>query len=231
MVVMYLMTCLPPTPKIELDDDKDTRKSKWRTYGAGAVPSFECLAIIKEQFACSTDAVGVVMKWLIEPLQHVGQERSESETIVLDLALNLIRNLLQLHPAVDSEIVLPATLRVKLHTAHDMLLQKFADEHVLEMLVLIAQNVEEDENRNWNMLLLDIIALVFVKEDPAEVLASMDVISGQWLLSERHKELQSRVAKASVEQAKRTVIGKRYVRACLYVCINVSHRKMLCWEL
>jgi hypothetical protein len=219
MVVMYLMTCLPPAPKIELDDDKDTKKSKWRTYGAGAVPSFECLATIKEQFANSRDAVTVVMKWLIEPLQHVGHERSESETIVLDLALNLIRNLLQLHPSVDSEITLPATLRVKLHTAHDMLLQKFADENVLEMLVLLAQNVEEDENRNWNMLLLDIIALVFVKEDPVEVLASMDVVSGKWLMSERHKELQSKVARASVEQAKRTVIGKRFVISCIFFCL------------
>jgi hypothetical protein len=229
MVVMYLMTCLPPTPKIELDDDKDVKKSKWRTYGAGAVPSFECLANIKEQFARSTDAVTVVMKWLIEPLQHVGHERSESETIVLDLALNLIRNLLQLHPAVESEIVLPATLRVKLHTAQDMLLQKFADENVLEMLVLLAQNVEEDENRNWNMLLLDIMGLVFVKEDPAEVLASMDVVSGRWLMSERHKELQSKVARASVQQAKRTVIGKRFVFLSVFFC-SVTWVSHLCWK-
>ena len=42
------------------------------------------------------------------------------------------------------------------------LLLKFAEENVLEMLVLLAQSVEEEENRNWNLLLLDIFTLIFV---------------------------------------------------------------------
>ena len=37
-----------------------------------------------------------------------------------------------------------------------------AEENVLEMLILLAQQIEEEENRNWNLLLLDIFALIFV---------------------------------------------------------------------
>ena len=135
MVVLYLMTQLPPTPKIHLDDDRDTIANKRLAYGAAVIPSFENLVEIKLQFARSDKALAVVMHWLIEPLQHVGSDRSEAENILLDLALNLIHNLLQRRPPVEHDLGLQANLRSRLLTAHDELVFKFAEENVLEMLV------------------------------------------------------------------------------------------------
>jgi len=76
-----------------------------------------------------------------------------------------------------------------------VLIIKFAEENVLEMLVLLSQSVEEEENRNWNLLLLDIFSLMFVREDPAEVIGSADAIKGNWHKSERRKELLANAPK------------------------------------
>ena len=59
MVVMYLMTQLPPVPKIELDDDKIVLEKKRRIFGAALVPSFEGLVLIKEQLASSKNVLTV----------------------------------------------------------------------------------------------------------------------------------------------------------------------------
>lgn len=84
-------------------------------------------------------------------------------------------------------MALPSNLKARLKNAQDVLLLKFAEENVLEMLVLLAQCVEEEENRNWNLLLLDIFSLIFVKEEPTEVIGSADVMNGAWKTSERRK--------------------------------------------
>jgi hypothetical protein len=141
MVVLYLMTQLPPPPTIHLDDDRDTIANKRRTYGAAVIPSFENLVEIKLQFARSDRALTVVMHWLIEPLQHIGSERSEPENILLDLALNLIHNLLQRRPPVEHDLGLHSELRNRLLNAQDELILKFSQENVLEMLVKIMSAV------------------------------------------------------------------------------------------
>ena len=62
MVVMYLMTALPPAPKIELDDEKVKVESKRRIYGSALVQSFEGLVLFKEQLASSKNAL-TVRQW------------------------------------------------------------------------------------------------------------------------------------------------------------------------
>jgi hypothetical protein len=89
MVVLYLMTQLPPPPTIHLDDDRDTIAHKRRTYGAAVLPSLENLVEIKLQFASSDRALAVVMNWLVEPLQHVGTERSEPAPPPLSISIYL----------------------------------------------------------------------------------------------------------------------------------------------
>lgn len=42
------------------------------------------------------------MKWLMEPLLNES-ERTEPETVILDLALNMIRNLLQVDSSLDKD--------------------------------------------------------------------------------------------------------------------------------
>jgi hypothetical protein len=62
--------------------------------------------------------------------------------VILDLALNMIRNLLQVDAPRDARgerVPLPARLKARLHTAQDTLLLKFAEENVLELLILLAQ--------------------------------------------------------------------------------------------
>lgn len=59
MVVMFLMTQMPPTPKIELDDTKEKKEKKKKIYGAALVPSFEALVLFKEQIASSKNVLSV----------------------------------------------------------------------------------------------------------------------------------------------------------------------------
>ena len=84
MVVMYLMTSLPPLPIVHLDDEKDVRAQKHKVslpeelpraerlkvYGAALVPAFEALVIFKEQFANSQDVLTVPapLRCLLSPL-------------------------------------------------------------------------------------------------------------------------------------------------------------------
>jgi len=62
MVVMFLMTQLPPAPKIELDDEKKQKDRKQKTYGAALLPSFEGLVLFKEQLASSKNVLTVCVK-------------------------------------------------------------------------------------------------------------------------------------------------------------------------
>lgn len=68
MVVMYLMTQLPPLPKIELDDDKIVLEKKRRIFGAALVPSFEGLVLIKEQLASSKNVLTVFRLSVCDPV-------------------------------------------------------------------------------------------------------------------------------------------------------------------
>ena len=201
LLLLFLASQIPKTPTIQLDDDKATKQEKWKIYGAGAVPFFENLAIIKEQFASSEKVLSIIMRWMIEPLES-GKDRTEEEIIVLDLVIQLIKNLLQMDPHPDSGIVLPASLRARLLAGQDALLIKFSESHVMEMLMLLAQNVEEDENRNWNLLLLEIFNLIFVKEDPNDLMKAYKVESGEWKESERRKELESKLTRVTVAERK-----------------------------
>lgn len=58
-MVLYLMTQLPPLPKIELDDEKEKREKKKQIYGSALVPSIEALCQFKEQLAGSKDVLTV----------------------------------------------------------------------------------------------------------------------------------------------------------------------------
>lgn len=42
-----------------------------------------------------------------------------------------------------------------------------AEVGVLEMVIILAQRIEDEENRTWNLLLLDIFSLIFVSPRPA----------------------------------------------------------------
>ena len=72
MVVMYLMTMLPPAPKIELDDDKLRVENKRRVYGHALVPSFEGLVLFKEQLASSKHALTVRRSCVVPPPARSG---------------------------------------------------------------------------------------------------------------------------------------------------------------
>ena len=60
--MMFLMTQLPPAPKIELDDEKKQKDRKQKTYGAALLPSFEGLVLFKEQLASSKNVLTVCVK-------------------------------------------------------------------------------------------------------------------------------------------------------------------------
>jgi len=214
MVVMYLMTQMPPVPRMELDDGKEKKDGKRKIYWAALVPSFEALVLFKEQIASSKNVLSIIMTWLMEPLINEN-ERTDAETVILDLALNMIRNLLQVDAPLDKDgqrVQLPGNLKARLRNAQDTLLLKFAEENVMEMLVLLAQSVEEEENRNWNLLLLDIFGLMFVCEEPSEVIGSMEVLNGSWKTSERRKELLAVVPKAQSVQQRRAKCAIRNSR-------------------
>jgi hypothetical protein len=59
LVVMYLMTQLPPIPTILNDDEKGQIENKMKSYGAALVPALEGLCLYKEQIATSKHVLTV----------------------------------------------------------------------------------------------------------------------------------------------------------------------------
>ncbi len=115
-----------------------------RTF-AGVRDHLEKLQHCKELFVTSGDLLAVLMGFLAEPLAR--DERTKEDISTIDAMLNLFHNLL--HIRCDTNAMLD-----------DMLLKLFFRVHVMDALVVVAQSVDSDANRQWALLLTNTFHLL-----------------------------------------------------------------------
>eukprot|EP00937_MAST-01D_sp_MAST-1D-sp2_P000746 g746.t1 len=151
----------------------------------------------------------LLMQMLEEPLSHEGSKRTERDNLWIELVLTLVRNLLSVpnaRPRSQGEV--DASDRYAFLQEEFLLV--LSQEYVLEVVWYLAEAIESSENREWNMLLLEIIDLVFRGRDPVllaklnvhETLKSSDK-PGNDLLAELKAERQRRSARGGARAASR----------------------------
>ena len=118
----------------------------------------------KEAFL-SQDVLGIFVSMLEEPLSHDGFDRTEDDNMLIELLLTLFRNLLHVPNAEYSNTSSGEHLT---HLQEDfiILLHK---ELVLETVLLLAQLIENEANREWNLLLLELFYLLFRGQSPLSI--------------------------------------------------------------
>ena len=95
--------------------------------------------------------------WRMRPLTRAcvwRRARTDVDNTLIELALHLFRNLLQRPPREFSSGLGVEAMDTM---AWDTLVVRLHEEQVLETLLLLAQQIDDSSNRDWNLLLLDIL--------------------------------------------------------------------------
>jgi hypothetical protein len=107
-----------------------------------------------------------------EPVAKEGSERSEDDNVFIELVLTLVRNLLQISDPPEDKNV-SNSHRVHMH---ERLLVLLYESHILELLIVIVQQLGENCGmKTWNVLILELVYLVFRKEKPGLLLDAEEV--------------------------------------------------------
>lgn len=113
----------------------------------------------------------VFVSLLAEPISKTGSGRSDADHLTIELVLHLFRNLLNAEPLIkNSADVSQASLQL-----HQELVCLFETELVLEILLVIAQDMESRENQNYNLLMMELLNLLLKSQDPTAVARSTRV--------------------------------------------------------
>ncbi|RHY13558.1 hypothetical protein DYB37_004479 [Aphanomyces astaci] len=111
--------------------------------------------------------IQVLMAILVEPLSREGSSRTSQDYLNMELVLTLFRNLLAI-PNADSRVLTSATNY--LSRLQEDLICILHDENVFDMLLLFA---EAAENREWNLLVMEMLDLVVQTTTPKQLVASI----------------------------------------------------------
>uniref|UniRef100_M4BWM0 Timeless N-terminal domain-containing protein n=1 Tax=Hyaloperonospora arabidopsidis (strain Emoy2) TaxID=559515 RepID=M4BWM0_HYAAE len=112
--------------------------------------------------------VPILMTILVHPLSRKGAARTSSDFLNMEIVLMLLRNLLAI-PDEDPRYVTSTTA----HFSHlqEELIRTLYDESVYEMLLLFAQDIDSAENREWNLLIMEMLDLTLDCSQPHFVAA------------------------------------------------------------
>jgi hypothetical protein len=111
----------------------------------GVQEHLEKLQACKELFVTSGSLFTVLMGFMAEPLAR--EDRTKEDISTIDAMLNLIHNLLHIRCPTNT-------------TLDDALLRVFFRENVMDVIVVVAQSVDTEANRQWAMLLTNIVHLL-----------------------------------------------------------------------
>ncbi|RHY32350.1 hypothetical protein DYB32_002686 [Aphanomyces invadans] len=114
--------------------------------------------------------IQVLMAILVEPLSREGSSRTSQDYLNMELVLTLFRNLLAI-PNEDTRLVTSATNH--LARLQEDLICILHDENVFDMLLLFAEDIEAAENREWNLLVMEMLDLVLQTTSPKQLVASI----------------------------------------------------------
>ena len=98
-------------------------------------------------------ALRIIVSLLMEPLARTGSARTESDHMTIELVLHLIRNLLSAG-CVSYNKQEDARL-------HQQMIALFQRELVLDIITMLAQDIESRENQHYNLLIMEILHYLF----------------------------------------------------------------------
>ncbi|ETL86088.1 hypothetical protein L917_14457 [Phytophthora nicotianae] len=111
--------------------------------------------------------IPIMMTILVEPLSRKGK-RTAQDYLNMEIVLTLIRNLLAI-PNEDPRFVTSTTSYFS-HLQEDLICT-LHEENVYEMILLFAQDIDSPENREWNLLIMEMIDLTLDCSQPKSVVA------------------------------------------------------------
>jgi hypothetical protein len=153
-------------------------------------------------------ALDLIMTYLIYPISSKGRYRTQTDSALIELALYLIRNLLFMPPA---SVLKDLPVFSRFATAQDASVRALSRCHALDMVLLIAQDVDDDDNRDWNLLVLEVIAFIFFEEDPRVLRLGGGVggVGDGVARAEDVGELKAALARERAARARSVALSKR----------------------
>ena len=119
----------------------------------------------------NVNAVGVLVRILSTPVAKPEANRSDEDTMLIELTLALLLNLLHTAPP-DAPPPVPGKDAAARQDSVVLrqLLQRMHEEHAIDLLLYILQSVEDSpSHRNWNLTLLEIMYYVLSSHTPAQI--------------------------------------------------------------
>ena len=98
-------------------------------------------------------ALKIIVSLLTEPLARTGSARTETDHMTIELVLHLIRNLLSAGHVSESK---KEDARL-----HQHMIALFQRELVLDIITMLAQDIESRENQHYNLLIMEILHYLF----------------------------------------------------------------------
>ncbi|CAH0516231.1 unnamed protein product [Peronospora belbahrii] len=147
--VLVMLTTKPPTNSTNLDQQ------------------LKYLRQYKYEFL-SSRVISIFMTILLDPLSKKRATRTEQDYLSMEIILMLFRNLLAI-PNEDARYVTSTTSHFS-HLQEDFII-RLHEENVYEMILLFAQDIESPENREWNLLVMEMLDLTLDCSQPKSVVA------------------------------------------------------------
>lgn len=100
--------------------------------------------------------LSIFVSLLVEPLSRTGSARTDDDHLTIELILHLFRNLL----SAGDPILKGTNALDKVHVSavlHQELICLFDREMVLDIILVIGQEMESRENKQYNLLMMEIL--------------------------------------------------------------------------
>ncbi|TMW55823.1 hypothetical protein Poli38472_008471 [Pythium oligandrum] len=114
--------------------------------------------------------IPILMTILVDPLSKKGSSRTPEDYLIMELVLTLIRNLLAI-PNEDARFVTSSTSHFS--RLQEDLICTLHQENVYEMILLFAQDIDSAENREWNLLIMEMMDLTLTTSHPKALVSLM----------------------------------------------------------
>ena len=108
--------------------------------------------------------LSIFVSLLAAPLSRTGNSRTDTDHLTIELILHLFRNILAAEPLVQSQAS---------HNLHHELISLLDRELVLEILLVLAADIELRENSQYNLLLMELLQYLLQHQDPKVVARSV----------------------------------------------------------
>ena len=109
--------------------------------------------------------LSIFVSLLAEPLSRTGNARTDTDHLTIELVLHLLRNLLAAEPLLSG--------KERAESLHHEMIALLDRELVMELLLVLAADIEQRENAQYNLLLMELLHHLLRNQDPLTVAKSM----------------------------------------------------------